>query len=56
MYRFSRLLGQLYGAGISPIISLQLMSNSFSNFFYKKKALEIKSNLKAGFSFAESME
>lgn len=56
MYKFTRLLGQLYGAGISPVISLKLMSNSFVNFFYKKKAREIRSNLQAGFSFAESME
>lgn len=56
MYRFTRLLGELYGAGISPVLALQLISDSFTNFFYKKKAIEIKSNLKAWFSFAESME
>ncbi|MCX6823474.1 MAG: type II secretion system F family protein [candidate division SR1 bacterium] len=56
MYKFTRLLGQLYGAGISPILSLKLIGNSFTNFFYKKKMIEIKANLKAGFSFAESME
>ena len=32
------------------------MGNTFTNFFYKKKVLEIKENLNAGFSFAESME
>ena len=47
MYRFTRLLGQLYGAGISPILALKLISNSFNNFFYKKKMIEIKANLKA---------
>ena len=47
MYRFTRLLGELYGAGISPVLALQLISDSFTNFFYKKKAIEIKSNLKA---------
>lgn len=56
MYRFTRLLGQLYGAGISPILALKLIGNSFSNFYYKKKMIEIKANLKAWFSFAESME
>ncbi len=56
MYRFTRLLGQLYWAGINPILALKLISNSFTNFFYKKKAIEIKANLKAWFSFAESME
>ncbi|MCX6824011.1 MAG: type II secretion system F family protein [candidate division SR1 bacterium] len=56
MYRFSKLLSQLYSAGVSPILSLKLMGNTFTNFFYKKKVLEIKENLNAGFSFAESME
>jgi type IV pilus assembly protein PilC len=56
MYRFSKLLSQLYSAWVSPILSLKLMANAFSNFFYKKKVLEIKENLNAGFSFAESME
>ncbi len=56
MYRFSKLLSQLYSAWVSPILSLKLMGNTFTNFFYKKKALEIKENLNAGFSFSESME
>lgn len=56
MYRFSKLLSQLYSAWVSPILSLQLMANTFTNFFYKKKVMEIKENLNAGFSFAESME
>lgn len=47
MYRFSKLLSQLYNAGVSPIVSLKLMGNTFTNFFYKKKALEIKENLNA---------
>ena len=56
MYKFTRLLGQLYSAWVSPVVSLKLMSNSFTNFFYRKKAIEIRSNLKAWFSFAESLE
>ncbi len=56
MYRFSKLLGQLYSAWVSPILSLKLMGNTFTNFFYRKKVIEIKENLNAGFSFAESME
>jgi type II secretory pathway component PulF len=47
MFKFSRLLGQLYGAGVNPIVSLQLMTNSFANFFYKRKAKEIRANLEA---------
>jgi type II secretory pathway component PulF len=49
MYKFTRLLGQLLGAGVSPILALKLMGNSFSNFFYRKKAFEIRNNLKTGF-------
>lgn len=56
MYRFSKLLSQLYSAGVSPILSLELIGNTFVNFFYRKKILEIKENLNAGFSFSESME
>lgn len=56
MYRFSKLLSQLYSAWVSPILSLKLMGNAFTNFFYKKKVMEIKENLNAGFSFSESME
>jgi len=56
MYRFSRLLSQLYNAWVSPTLSLKLMGNTFSNFFYKKKVMEIKGNLNAGFGFAESIE
>ena len=56
MYRFTRLLSQLYNAWVSPTISLKLMGKTFSNFFYRKKVMEIRGNLNAGFWFAESME
>lgn len=56
MYKFSKVLSQLYGAGVGPILALKLIGNIFTNFFYRKKILEIKENLNAGFSFAESME
>ena len=56
MYRFSKLLSQLYSAWVNPILSLKLMGNTFNNFFYKKKVMEIKENLNAGFTFTESME
>jgi len=56
MYRFSNLLGQLYGGGVSPVLALQLLGNVFNNFHYKKKVLEIKEDLEAGFTFAESMQ
>lgn len=56
MYRFSKLLGQLYNAWINPILALELMEKTFANFFYRKKVMEIKENLNAWFTFAESME
>lgn len=56
MYRFSNLLGQLYSGGVSPVLALQLLGNVFSNFHYKKKVLEIKKDLEAWFTFAESMQ
>jgi len=56
MYRFSTILGQLYTGGISPVVSLHLISEIFSNYHYKKKVLEIENDLKSGFSMAESME
>jgi len=56
MYRFSKLLWQFYSSGVSPIVSLQLMSEIFDNFLYKKKAIQIKRDLEAWFNFYESME
>lgn len=56
MYRYSKLLGQLYSGWISPVVSLNLIANVFSNFHYKKKVLEIQSDIKSGFEMAESME
>lgn len=56
MYKFSSLLSQFYSAWINPVLSLQLLSNIFKNFEYKKKAIEIKKDLETGFTFFESME
>jgi type II secretory pathway component PulF len=56
MYKFSRLLSQFYSAGVNPVMSLQLISNIFTNFEYKKKTIEIKKDLETGFTFFESME
>lgn len=56
MYRFSNLLGQLYSGGVSPVLALQLLGDVFNNFHYKKKVLEIKKDLEAWFTFAESMQ
>ena len=56
MYRFSTILWQLYTGGISPVVSLHLISEIFTNYHYKKKVLELESDLKSWFSMAESME
>lgn len=56
MYRYAKLLGQLYNGWISPVVSLRLIANVFANFHYKKKVLEIQSDLKSWFGMAESME
>lgn len=56
MYKFSNTLWQLYQAWVNPVLSLKLISNTFSNFHYKKKVIEIKRDLKWWFTFAESME
>ncbi|HMT01315.1 MAG TPA: type II secretion system F family protein [Candidatus Absconditabacterales bacterium] len=55
-YRFSKLLSNFYKAGVSPIIALEQMSNIFDNYWYKKKMIEIKGDLEAGFGFSDSME
>jgi len=56
MYRFSKLLWQFYSSWVSPVLALQLMSEIFNNFLYKKKAIEIKRDIEAWFNFYESME
>ena len=56
MYKFSRLLSQFYAAWVNPVTSLQLISNIFTNFEYKKKTIEIKKDLETWFTFFESME
>jgi type IV pilus assembly protein PilC len=56
MYKFTKLLSQFYSAWINPVVSLQLISNIFKNFEYKKKILEIKKDLETWFTFFESME
>jgi type II secretory pathway component PulF len=56
MSRFTSLLGQFYKAGVSPIISFKLLANIFDNFSYKRKMVEIKNSITAGFSIYDSME
>jgi type IV pilus assembly protein PilC len=56
MSRFTSLLGQFYKAGVSPIISFKLLANIFDNFSYKRKMVEIRNSISAGFSIYDSME
>lgn len=55
-YKFAKQLSQFYSAGMSPVVSLQLIWNIFSNYQYKKKVMEIKKDLEAWFSIFEWME
>lgn len=56
MYQFAQLLSQFYSAWISPVVSLWLLANIFSNFEYKKKMVEIKKDMESWFTFYESMD
>ena len=56
MYRFSTILGQLYSGWVSPVDSLKLIADVFSNYHYKKKILEIESDIRSWFGLAESMD
>ena len=55
MYRFSNLLSQFYEAWVSPVVSLKLLGNIFDNFLYKKKMVDVKSDLESGFTLYESL-
>lgn len=55
MYRFSNLLAQFYEAGVSPVVSLKLLGNIFDNFHYKKKMVDVKSDLESWFTLYESL-
>lgn len=55
-YKFAKQLSQFYSAWMSPVVSLQLIWNIFSNYQYKKKVMEIKKDLEAWFSIFEWME
>lgn len=56
LYRFSKLLGDFYRAGVSPTTALEQISAIMGNYHYKKKVLDIRRDLEAGFGFSDSME
>lgn len=56
LYRFSKLLSDFYKAWVNPVVALEQMSAIFDNYMYKKKAMDIRTDLEAWFWFADSME
>lgn len=56
LYRFSKLLGDFYNAWVSPTVALEQIAAIMSNYHYKKKVLDIRRDLEAGFGFSDSME
>ena len=55
MYKFSNLLSQFYEAGVSPVVSLKLLGNIFSNHEYKQKMYNVRNDLESGFTLYESL-
>jgi len=55
MYKFANLLSQFYEAWVSPVVSLRLLSNIFDNFNYKKKMMDVRSDLESWFTLYESL-
>lgn len=47
LYRFTKLLGDFYKAGVSPTLALEQISAIMSNYHYKKKVLDIRKDLEA---------
>ncbi len=56
LYRFSKVLADFYKAWVNPVVSLEQMSAIFDNYLYKRKAMDIRTDLEAWFWFADSME
>lgn len=56
LYRFSKVLADFYRSWVNPVVSLEQMAAIFDNYLYKKKAMDIRTDLEAGFWFADSME
>lgn len=56
MYRFSKLLWDFMFAWVDQISAMTQISRIFDNFYYKKKADDIKADLNAWFTFADTIE
>lgn len=55
-YRFSKLLWDFLHAWVDQISAMRQISNIFDNFFYKKKAEDIRADLSAWFTFVDTIE
>jgi type IV pilus assembly protein PilC len=47
LYRLSKLLSDFYKAGVNPVVALEQISAIFENYHYKKKMLDIRTDLEA---------
>ncbi len=56
MYRFAKLLWDFMFAGVDQISAMTQIARIFDNFFYKKKAEDIKADLNAWFTFSDTIE
>ena len=56
LYRFSKLLSDFYRSWVNPVVSLEQMAAIFDNYLYKKKMMDLRTDLEAWFWFADSME
>ncbi len=56
LYKFSRMLGDFYNAGVSPVVAIDYMIDTFDNYFYREKLKTIKHDLNIWLTFTESME
>jgi type IV pilus assembly protein PilC len=56
MYRFSKLLWDFLHAWVNQIDAMTQIANIFENFFYKKKAEDIRNDLAAWFAFVDTIE
>jgi len=56
MYRFAKLLGDFLHAWVNQIDAMNQIANIFDNFFYKKKAEDIKIDLSSWFTFVDTIE
>lgn len=55
MYKFANLLAQFYEAGVSSVVSLNLLGNIFSNYEYKQKMYNVRNDLESGFTLYEAL-